>query len=443
MELNKRNFIVGLMGWLLAFTYIAFAQQIPNEVGIPPDSPIYGLKKAVESLVGIFMFSDSSKASYNLDLAQKRISEIQYLRDTSNSNNLARNTEKINDLSDDYRDSIGKAESSGAKISNLAQQRDFALLLQTALDHHRVVLLNVRAVVPEQAYPGIDRAISNVDQLEVKVEERKITIESMIGEGNVTKADYQQCLITSGTPPISCVFGIPRCIDGKWECKTEYKPTTTLIYPFPVCGGYVGQQCPNGYKCVLPENCQDCTGKCEIEYRPTTTFLACPAVCRPMYVKSGAECIFTDCGSGCGPDKISTFSTLEECVNAPIPTEPTLPKEIVCCKIFGLGAYSQEVYVKYEQLNSEECRIPEGFTGGGRTVVSNDYCKTFITSPDEFADLCFRSAGNPDMIMCITAPCPQDLSVCHCRISRYDTTFRDVYYKDIKDTRWNGCEPNI
>ena len=69
MELNKRNFIVGLMGWLLAFTYIAFAQQIPNEVGIPPDSPIYGLKKAVESLVGIFMFSDSSKASYNLDLA--------------------------------------------------------------------------------------------------------------------------------------------------------------------------------------------------------------------------------------------------------------------------------------------------------------------------------------------------------------------------------------
>ncbi|GIU68337.1 MAG: hypothetical protein KatS3mg001_187 [Candidatus Pacearchaeota archaeon] len=39
----------------------------------------------------------------------------------------------------------------------------------------------------------------------------------------------------------------------------------------------------------------------------------CPAVCVPMYKISRGSCRYEECGSGCGPDNITTFSTLSEC----------------------------------------------------------------------------------------------------------------------------------
>ncbi len=40
----------------------------------------------------------------------------------------------------------------------------------------------------------------------------------------------------------------------------------------------------------------------------------CPAVCVEMWKLSGGECEFTNCGSGCGADGVSTFATEEECL---------------------------------------------------------------------------------------------------------------------------------
>jgi len=39
----------------------------------------------------------------------------------------------------------------------------------------------------------------------------------------------------------------------------------------------------------------------------------CPAVCVPLYEINSENCTFTECGSGCGPDGINTFSTLSAC----------------------------------------------------------------------------------------------------------------------------------
>jgi len=36
-------------------------------------------------------------------------------------------------------------------------------------------------------------------------------------------------------------------------------------------------------------------------------------VCVPMYKLENNACTFVECGSGCGPDNIETFSTLQEC----------------------------------------------------------------------------------------------------------------------------------
>jgi hypothetical protein len=40
----------------------------------------------------------------------------------------------------------------------------------------------------------------------------------------------------------------------------------------------------------------------------------CPDVCVEMWQISQNECFFNECGSGCGPDNITTFETKEECL---------------------------------------------------------------------------------------------------------------------------------
>jgi hypothetical protein len=46
---------------------------------------------------------------------------------------------------------------------------------------------------------------------------------------------------------------------------------------------------------------------------PTKEREICPAVCVPMYKILKGNCIYDECGSGCGPDNITTFSSLSQC----------------------------------------------------------------------------------------------------------------------------------
>ncbi len=46
---------------------------------------------------------------------------------------------------------------------------------------------------------------------------------------------------------------------------------------------------------------------------PETQKEVCPSVCIPMYEITKNKCIYNECGSGCGANNISTFSTIEEC----------------------------------------------------------------------------------------------------------------------------------
>lgn len=39
----------------------------------------------------------------------------------------------------------------------------------------------------------------------------------------------------------------------------------------------------------------------------------CPAICVEMYEIENNECTFNECGSGCGPDGLNSFYTLEQC----------------------------------------------------------------------------------------------------------------------------------
>lgn len=39
----------------------------------------------------------------------------------------------------------------------------------------------------------------------------------------------------------------------------------------------------------------------------------CPAVCVEMWEIKGTECVYNDCGSGCGPNGVTSFETKQQC----------------------------------------------------------------------------------------------------------------------------------
>jgi peptidoglycan hydrolase-like protein with peptidoglycan-binding domain len=48
---------------------------------------------------------------------------------------------------------------------------------------------------------------------------------------------------------------------------------------------------------------------------------------------------------------------------------------LVCCESFGYGAYMIKTPSSYEMVPQNQCLVGQGFVGGGRNIVSNNYCQ--------------------------------------------------------------------
>ncbi len=53
--------------------------------------------------------------------------------------------------------------------------------------------------------------------------------------------------------------------------------------------------------------------------------------------------------------------------------------EIVCCHIYGFGAYMRKVNSQYELMEEDNCTVPEDFVGGGREIVNEKRCEEGYT----------------------------------------------------------------
>lgn len=75
--------------------------------------------------------------------------------------------------------------------------------------------------------------------------------------------------------------------------------------------------CPNGtvlsgVGVINPKTgCPD-SGKCI----PILNETYCPTVCVPIWRYEDNSCVYTECGSGCGPDKVLNFATKAECLGS-------------------------------------------------------------------------------------------------------------------------------
>lgn len=137
--------------------------QVNLDAGILPDSPLYGLDKAFESIQRMLAFTDRAKAELALNHARERVAEIQGISERGKP-------EYINDLTEEFNVKMNEASKYGGRISDLARRKEFNELIAEATAIHIEVLKEVKEKVPDVAKSSIQKAI---DKGEIEVKEAK------------------------------------------------------------------------------------------------------------------------------------------------------------------------------------------------------------------------------------------------------------------------------
>lgn len=114
MKINKkfRNKLFGLpIAILLLMSVLGMgivsAQEDEVDPGITPDSPLYGIDRALERIRYRLTFNNESKARYGLKMAEERLAEIEYLEEKGmeeladeTEQQLDKNMERVKGISD-------------------------------------------------------------------------------------------------------------------------------------------------------------------------------------------------------------------------------------------------------------------------------------------------------------------------------------------------------
>lgn len=61
----------------------------------------------------------------------------------------------------------------------------------------------------------------------------------------------------------------------------------------------------------------------------------------------------------------------------PAPATANAPADAakpVCCESFGYGERMVECCSAFEWTKADECKVPAGFVGGNKRIVSDDHC---------------------------------------------------------------------
>lgn len=263
------------IGIFLVLGVTVFAQNITQNItlaqpGLLPDNPLHFFQSFYEQLQLFFAFNSQAKANVHLQLAEKRLAEM----------NLAlqeNKTDLVDTLSQDYDNEmnqtnteIDNAKGLGQNVTALAEH------VAEATFKHQLVLQNVLAKVPDQAKSAIENAIDASDNghyqaVESIFESRNITgivnvtftIDNQTFtqtfnitiengkthiERNLTNALIAQCENSGGTvvQSICCksVGNFPNtCLIGACSCSSDNSHT------IKVCQCPQGE-CWNGNACI-------------------------------------------------------------------------------------------------------------------------------------------------------------------------------------------------
>jgi len=150
---------------ILLISNAAFAQEIIRP-GIMPGNPLYGLDKALENLQLGLSGQGIPRAQVYMIFAEERLSEAKSLVDQGR-------TARLNEMVDDYEDNVAKANLEIGKAAGIGiDVKQIEKQIEIATDKHVVVLELVLSKSPDQAKPGIQRALDNAKEHSAQLKEK-------------------------------------------------------------------------------------------------------------------------------------------------------------------------------------------------------------------------------------------------------------------------------
>lgn len=176
MTMNRNALAVPALGLpLLVAALLAGAAPAQEETddlpdpGMLPDHPLYFVTSASEAVGTFFTFGDADKAERALELSERRLAEVRALAEQGKPEAAERAAERYRDQLDR---AVTRAEQARARAEDEEveepegeeeaeeEETDEALTrVAEATSRHQEVLAEVYQKVPEQARPGIERAM--------------------------------------------------------------------------------------------------------------------------------------------------------------------------------------------------------------------------------------------------------------------------------------------
>lgn len=159
--MNRNTTAVPALGLpLLAavlFAGAAPAQEQADDLPDPgrlPDHPLYFMTSASEAVGSFFTFGDADKAERALELSERRLAEARALAEQGKPEEAERAAER-------YREQLDRAVARAEEARAEGEDPDGEALedVSEATSRHQAVLADVYEKVPEQARPGIERAM--------------------------------------------------------------------------------------------------------------------------------------------------------------------------------------------------------------------------------------------------------------------------------------------
>lgn len=213
---KKTLAIAGIMIIMLTMTASAQEDELPDP-GITPDSPLYGLDKAMESIQSVFISGNEEKARNGLKIAEERLAEAKAMADKGNY-------ELSEEMSNEYENQIDKSIELGNSTSDSEQKENIQGIVANATTRHQLVLERVVDQVPEPA----KRAINSSLNASMKGREKSLT---NLGDTNPAKAakvrfDFADNRINSTKENLGDEYKVRERVD---EYTREINKTQELI----------------------------------------------------------------------------------------------------------------------------------------------------------------------------------------------------------------------
>lgn len=304
-----------LIGIIFILGIPSFAQNITlTQPGMLPDNPFHGFQDFFENLQLFFAFSPQAKANVHLQLAEKRLAEM----------NLAiqeNKTDLVHSLSQDYGNEINQTQSEVDNAKGLGQ--NVTALAQHVAEEtfkHQLVLSDILNKVPDEAKFAIENAINasshgHDQSVESILENRNVTgavnvtftigNETFIQTFNITSEHGNPHIESEhnwgggGAIPISGNITTETTTIASGSCNSDFNCSENMKCQNSTCvdvgcvpeGGVIPGAISPDYRKHMATEC--CEGLDRIAY-PTLY----DANCNPSAIVGAPSGVCSNCGNG-------------------------------------------------------------------------------------------------------------------------------------------------